>query len=221
MKNNFETTLNESANLTLRSCGALSMKNNSGITFTESAKLPTSHGEFLMRVAKDDLGMEHVVLYKGTVLDADNLDVRVHSECMTSEVFRSLKCDCNEQLAWALDYIERRGIGMVIYLRQEGRGIGLFNKIRAYALQDAGRDTIEANTDLGLGIDQRTYEIAGKILDAFKVKSINLITNNPLKLDELQKYGIKIRRRIPIIIEPNDHNRGYINIKREKMNHLY
>jgi GTP cyclohydrolase II len=197
------------------------MKSTIGITFTESAKLPTSHGEFRMRVVKDDSGMEHVVIYKGTVQDADNLDVRVHSECMTSEVFRSLKCDCNEQLAWALDHIEKRGIGMVIYLRQEGRGIGLFNKIRAYALQDEGRDTIEANTDLGFGIDQRTYEIAWKILDAFKVKSINLITNNPLKLDELQKYGIEIRRRIPIVIEPNDHNRGYINIKREKMNHLY
>jgi GTP cyclohydrolase II len=197
------------------------MKNNFGITFTESAKLPTSHGEFLMRVVKDESGREHVVIYKGAVLDAENLDVRVHSECITSEVFRSLKCDCNEQLAWALDHIEKRGIGMVIYLRQEGRGIGLFNKIRAYALQDTGRDTIQANTDLGFEIDQRTYEMAGKILEAFKVKSINLITNNPLKLDELQKYGIKIRRRIPIIIEPNDHNRGYIKIKSEKMNHLY
>jgi len=197
------------------------MKNNSGITFTESAKLPTGHGEFLMRVVKDDSGMEHVVLYKGAVQNADNLDVRVHSECMTSEVFHSLKCDCNEQLAWALDYIEERGIGMVIYLRQEGRGIGLFNKIRAYALQDAGRNTIEANTELGFEIDHRTYEMAGKILDAFKVKSINLITNNPLKLDELQEYGIEIRRRVPIIIEPNAHNEGYIKIKSEKMNHLY
>lgn len=174
-----------------------------------------------MRVVKDDSGMEHVVLYKGAVQNADNLDVRVHSECMTSEVFHSLKCDCNEQLAWALDYIEERGIGMVIYLRQEGRGIGLFNKIRAYALQDAGRDTIDANTELGFEIDHRTYEMAGKILDAFKVKSINLITNNPLKLDELQEYGIEIRRRVPIIIEPNDHNEGYIKIKSEKMNHLY
>ena len=197
------------------------MNKNPGITFTESAKLPTSHGEFLMRVVKDDSGMEHVVIYKGAVQDADNLDVRVHSECMTSEVFRSLKCDCNEQLAWTLDHIEKRGIGMVIYLRQEGRGIGLFNKIRAYALQDAGRDTIEANTDLGFEVDQRTYEMAGKILEAFRVKSINLITNNPLKLDELKDYGIEIRCRIPIIIKPNVHNEGYIKIKSEKMNHLY
>jgi GTP cyclohydrolase II len=196
------------------------MKTYSGITFTESARLPTSHGEFRMRVVKDELGMEHVVLYKGEVQGADNLDVRVHSECMTSEVFRSLKCDCNEQLAWTLDHIEKQGIGMVIYLRQEGRGIGLFNKIRAYALQDAGRDTIEANTELGFASDLRTYEIAGQILNAFRVKSINLITNNPLKLDELQNYGIEITRRIPIHIEPNDHNKGYMKVKSEKMNHL-
>jgi len=197
------------------------MKNNLQIRFTESAKLPTSHGDFLMRVVKDNAGMEHVVMYKGAVEGADNLHVRVHSECMTSEVFRSLKCYCHEQLAWALDHIEKRGIGMVIYLRQEGRGIGLFNKINAYALQDSGHDTITANTELGFGVDQRTYEIAGKILDAFKVKSINLITNNPLKLGELKTYGIEIRGRIPIIIEPNDHNKGYLKIKSEKMNHLY
>ena len=191
------------------------------ITFSEAARLPTSHGEFQMRVVKDESGMEHVIIYKGAVEDADNLDVRVHSECMTSEVFRSLKCDCNEQLAWALDHIEKLGIGMVIYLRQEGRGIGLFNKIRAYALQDAGRDTIEANTELGFEIDLRTYEIAGEILDALRIKSINLITNNPLKIDEIEKYGIEIRRRIPIIIKPNTHNKDYMKIKSDKMNHLY
>jgi GTP cyclohydrolase II len=191
------------------------------ITFSEAARLPTSHGEFQMRVVKDESGMEHVIIYKGAVEDADNLDVRVHSECMTSEVFRSLKCDCNEQLAWALDHIEKLGIGMVIYLRQEGRGIGLFNKIRAYALQDAGRDTIEANTELGFEIDLRTYEIAGEILNALRIKSINLITNNPLKIDEIEKYGIEIRRRIPIIIKPNTHNKAYMKIKSDKMNHLY
>jgi GTP cyclohydrolase II len=197
------------------------MKNRAKITFSEAARLPTSHGEFQMRVIKDESGMEHLIIYKGAVEDADNLDVRVHSECMTSEVFRSLKCDCNEQLAWALDHIEKLGIGMVIYLRQEGRGIGLFNKIRAYALQDAGRDTIEANTELGFDIDLRTYEVAGEILNALRIKSINLITNNPLKLDELHKFGIEITRRIPILIEPNDHNKDYMKIKSDKMNHLY
>ena len=196
------------------------MEKKLGITFTESAVLPTSHGEFRMRVVKDENGMEHVIIYKGELLDADNLDVRVHSECMTSEVFRSLKCDCNEQLAWALDHIEKKGIGLVIYLRQEGRGIGLFNKIRAYALQDLGHDTITANTELGFEEDQRTYEVAGKILEAYRVKSVNLITNNPLKLDELRKYGINIISRIPIHIKPNEHNKDYMKIKAEKMNHM-
>ena len=190
------------------------------ITFSKTARLPSSHGDFKMRVVKDESGMEHVVIYKGDVMDADNLDVRVHSECMTSEVFHSLKCDCNEQLAWTLDRIEAQGIGMIIYLRQEGRGIGLFNKICAYALQDAGRNTIEANTELGFESDLRTYEMAAEVLNAFRIKSINLITNNPLKIDELQKYGIEITRRIPIRIVPNDHNRDYMKVKIDEMNHL-
>jgi len=173
-----------------------------------------------MRVVKDETGVEHVIIYKGKIREAENLDVRVHSECMTSEVFRSLKCDCNEQLAWALDHIETKGVGLVIYLRQEGRGIGLFNKIRAYALQDAGHDTITANTELGFKEDHRTYEVAVQILDDYGVKSINLITNNPLKLAELRKYGININRRIPIHIKPNVHNEDYIKTKLEKMNHL-
>lgn len=194
---------------------------DNSITFSEVAKLPTSHGHFQVRVVKDSCGTEHVIIYKGEIENADSLDVRVHSECMTSEVFESLRCDCDQQLDWALDHIEKVGTGMVIYLRQEGRGIGLFNKIRAYALQDAGRDTIEANTELGFDIDLRTYEVAGEILNALRIKSINLITNNPLKLDELQKFGIEITRRIPILIEPNDHNKDYMKIKSDKMNHLY
>jgi GTP cyclohydrolase II len=199
------------------------MQNNTElqITFTKSAILPTSHGEFRMRVVKDNSDKEHVIIYQGELLDAENVDVRVHSECMTSEVFHSLKCDCNEQLAWALDHIQKKGIGLVIYLRQEGRGIGLFNKINAYALQDAGHDTITANLELGFEEDQRTYEVAGKILEAYRIKSINLITNNPLKINELEKYGVEIRKRIPILIEPNEHNKDYMKIKSDKMNHMY
>lgn len=192
-----------------------------GITFSETARIPTSHGEFRMQVIKDQSGMEHVIIYQGQIENAENLDVRVHSECMTSEVFRSLKCDCNEQLAWALDHIQSKGLGMVIYLRQEGRGIGLFNKIRAYALQDAGLDTVEANTQLGFEEDQRTYEVAAEILKVLNIRSINLITNNPLKLDELEQHGIKIERRIPILIEPNDHNKDYLRVKGDKMNHMF
>jgi 3,4-dihydroxy 2-butanone 4-phosphate synthase/GTP cyclohydrolase II len=191
------------------------------VTFSEVAKLPTSHGDFQVRVVKDNSGIEHVIIYKGTIENADNLDVRVHSECLTGEVFESRRCDCDQQLDWALDHIEARGIGMVIYLRQEGRGIGLFNKIRAYALQDTGLDTVEANIELGFPSDMRTYDFAGEILNALGISSINLITNNPLKLDALRKHGIKIKRRIPILIEPNEHNRHYLNVKGNKMNHLF
>ncbi len=194
---------------------------DSNITFSEVAKLPTSHGNFQVQVVMDSCGTEHVIIYKGAIENANMLDVRVHSECMTSEVFESLRCDCDQQLDWALDHIERVGTGMVIYLRQEGRGIGLFNKIRAYALQDSGLDTVEANIELGFPSDMRTYEIAGEILSALGITSINLITNNPRKLDALRKYGIEIMRRIPILIKPNAHNMHYLKVKGDKLNHLF
>ena len=145
----------------------------------------------------------------------------MHSECLTSEVFESLRCDCDQQLDWALDHIESRGLGMVIYLRQEGRGIGLFNKIRAYALQDTGLDTVEANQELGFPSDLRTYEVAAEILNVLGVGSINLITNNPRKVDALLKHGIEITRRIPILIEPNVHNKRYLKAKGDKLNHMF
>jgi len=204
--------------------GSIPLKTQStetSITFSEVAKMPTSHGDFHVRVVMDSVGTEHVIIYKGTIENAEFLDVRVHSECLTGEVFESMRCDCDQQLSWALDHIEAQGIGMVIYLRQEGRGIGLFNKIRAYALQDTGLDTVEANIKLGFPSDMRTYELAGEILNALGISSINLITNNPLKLDALKKHGIKIRSRIPILIEPNEHNKHYLNVKSNKMNHLF
>ena len=191
------------------------------ITLSEIAKLPTTHGHFQVRVVKEACGTEHVIIYKGAIENAGILDVRVHSECLTGEVFESLRCDCDQQLDWALDHIETLGIGMVIYLRQEGRGIGLFNKIRAYALQDTGLDTVEANKELGFASDLRTYEVAAEILNTLGITAINLITNNPRKVDALQKHGIDIVSRIPILIEPNDHNRGYLKVKGEKMKHLF
>ena len=194
---------------------------NKKVTFSEVAKLPTSHGHFSVRVVKDSCGTEHVIIYKGSIENADVLDVRVHSECLTSEVFESLRCDCDQQLDWALDHIESQGLGMVIYLRQEGRGIGLFNKIRAYALQDTGLDTVEANQELGFPSDLRTYEVAAEILNVLGVSSINLITNNPRKVDALLKHGIEITRRIPILIEPNDHNKRYLKAKGDKLNHMF
>jgi len=208
----------------VRNIGTIPLKtiaSESKIIFSEVAKMPTSHGDFHVRVVKDSCGTEHVIIYKGTIENADILDVRVHSECLTGEVFESRRCDCDQQLDWALNHIEVQGIGMVIYLRQEGRGIGLFNKIRAYALQDTGLDTVEANIELGFPSDMRTYELAGEILNELGIRSINLITNNPLKLDALRKHGIKIKSRIPVLIEPNEHNRHYLNVKSNKMNHLF
>lgn len=194
---------------------------NNNVTFSDVAKLPTSHGEFQVQVVKDYHGTEHVIIYKGVIKNTNILDVRVHSECLTGEVFESMRCDCDQQLDWALDHIEARGIGMVIYLRQEGRGIGLFNKIRAYALQDSGLDTVEANEELGFPSDLRTYEVAAEILNVLGIQSVNLITNNPRKVDALRKHGIKIKCRIPILIEPNDHNRHYLKTKGDKLNHLF
>jgi 3,4-dihydroxy 2-butanone 4-phosphate synthase/GTP cyclohydrolase II len=169
----------------------------------------------------DPSGKEHVIIYKGNIENPDILDIRIHSECLTGEVFASRRCDCDEQLGWALKYIETRGIGMVVYLRQEGRGIGLFNKIRAYALQDTGLDTVEANQELGFPSDLRTYEVAAEILNTLGIRSVNLITNNPRKVDALRKFGIDIRSRIPILIEPNEHNRHYLKVKGDKLNHMF
>lgn len=206
---------------TIRSIRCQNKLPESSIEFSEVAKLPTSHGEFKVRVVKDSHGTEHIIIYKGEIENANELDVRVHSECLTGEVFQSRRCDCNQQLGWALDHIEAKGVGMVIYLRQEGRGIGLFNKIRAYALQDTGLDTVEANVELGFPSDMRSYQIAIDILNMLKISSINLITNNPLKIEALRNEGIEITSRIPILIEPNDHNRHYLSVKGEKMNHLF
>lgn len=204
----------------IKSIQAGSIQDNK-ITLSEVAKLPTSHGHFNVRVVKPSCGTEHVIIYKGSIENADILDVRVHSECLTGEVFESLRCDCDQQLDWALDHIEALGLGMVIYLRQEGRGIGLFNKIQAYALQDSGLDTVEANQELGFPSDLRTYEIAADILKTLGIHSINLMTNNPRKVDALRKHGIEIMRRIPILIEPNDHNKHYLKVKGDKLNHLF
>jgi 3,4-dihydroxy 2-butanone 4-phosphate synthase/GTP cyclohydrolase II len=185
-----------------------------------AAKFPTKHGTFTIRVATDDFHYEHVVLCKGDVANAENVAVRIHSECLTSEVFNSLRCDCNEQLESALTYIESEGKGVLIYLKQEGRGIGLFNKIEAYSLQDTGLDTVEANEQLGLPVDSRSYELAVEILNFLQVKSVRLMTNNPTKINALQAHGVQVNEVIPIVVEPNPINYFYLETKRVKMNHL-
>lgn len=181
---------------------------------SEVANLPTSHGNFLIQSFKEN-HKEHLVIFTKD-LD-DTVNIRIHSECLTGDAIGSIKCDCQAQLNFALDYINEHK-GMVIYLRQEGRNIGLLNKVNAYALQDKGLNTIEANHQLGFEADERTYEIVEYILNKFDIKKINLITNNPKKVESLA--NIEICKRIPVVVGETDDNRGYLKVKKEQMGHL-
>ena len=184
------------------------------------AELPSRFGKFHIVAFKNTSDQkEHIALVKGKILNAQDMPVRLHSECLTGDVFGSLRCDCRDQLEAALKMIEKIGRGIVIYLRQEGRGIGLVNKVRAYDLQDQGLDTVEANLVLGFRDDERDYEVAAHMLKAMMVKSVQLITNNPKKVQQLTDYGIKVTGRIPHIMEPNDHNRFYLETKAAKSGH--
>ena len=187
--------------------------------FYAHTRLPTEHGLFDLRVLQRD-GKEHLVMSMGDLQGGEGVLVRVHSECLTSEVFGSLKCDCKAQLDLALARVAHEGSGCVIYLRQEGRGIGLGNKIRAYALQDQGADTVDANRLLGLGDDLRTYEAAAEMLNALGVKSVRLMTNNPEKIEGLTSFGIEIDERVQTVAGINDVNRGYLETKTRRMRHL-
>ncbi len=184
------------------------------------APLPTHRGLFRTVVFRDDTtGAEHVAMVLGDV-EGDAIPVRVHSECLTSEVLGSLKCDCRAQLDRALDLIAENGRGVLLYLRQEGRGIGLGNKIRAYALQAKGHDTYEANRLLGFPDDLRRYDVAADMLSLLGARSIELITNNPLKLSGLAAAGVDVRRRIQLPSPANPHNVGYLRAKRDRTGHL-
>ncbi len=185
------------------------------------ADVPTERGTLRTIVFRDKRnGREHVALVVGDVTGMEGVPVRIHSECLTSEVFGSLKCDCRQQLDRALDFITQGGLGVVLYLRQEGRGIGLGNKIKAYALQAKGLDTYEANRQLGFADDLRTYDIAAEMLRSLDVRSVDLITNNPLKIAGMVEEGIPVRRRIASRTEHNPHNVDYLRTKRERTGHL-
>jgi GTP cyclohydrolase II len=185
------------------------------------APLPTHRGLFRTVVFREPRsGAEHVAMILGDVTDGDGVAVRLHSECLTSEVLGSLKCDCRAQLDRALDLIAERGRGALLYLRQEGRGIGLGNKIRAYALQAAGHDTYEANRLLGFPDDLRRYEVAAEMLRLLGVRSVELVTNNPLKIAGLEESGIPVRGRIQLSSPANPHNLEYLRVKRERTGHL-
>ena len=184
------------------------------------APLPTSRGTFRSLVFLDRrTGAEHVALVLGD-LTAGVPAIRIHSECLTSEVFGSLKCDCRAQLDRALDYVAAQGRGAVLYLRQEGRGIGLGNKIRAYALQAQGYDTYQANQALGFPDDLRRYDVAAEMLRLLGVGAVDLITNNPLKVSGLEEEGVIVRRRVPLPSPANPHNVNYLKVKRERTGHL-
>jgi GTP cyclohydrolase II len=185
------------------------------------AQLPTPYGEFAVYVFRTDRDdKEHIALTMGDVKSGRGLLVRVHSECLTGESFHSLRCDCNDQLDKSMKMIAQAGRGIVVYLRQEGRGIGLGNKVRAYALQDKGLDTNEANHQLGFDADERDYHVAVAILKFFDIRSLLLITNNPEKIRDLKEHGIEIIQRVPIEIEPNKYSCDYLRTKRDKSGHM-
>lgn len=196
-------------------------KDNVCVRIEAIAELPTRFGDFhIVAFWNNRDEKEHVAIIKGDIIGGEDVPVRMHSECLTGDVMGSLRCDCRDQLEAALKMIGQLDKGIVLYLRQEGRGIGLINKIRAYSLQDMGLDTVEANLALGFRDDERDYAVAAHMLKSLKVNSINLITNNPNKVDQLTQYGINVTDRIPHIMETNEHNRFYLETKAAKSGHF-
>ena len=206
--------------ITIQDLIAYRVKNEKMIRKEQEVNLPTQWGNFrLIAYTQLNNNSTHLVLKKGEWEEGDTVLVRVHSSCATGDIFGSCKCDCGAQLHRSMEMIEKEGKGMVLYMSQEGRGIGLVNKLKAYHLQELGRDTVEANLELGFRADERDYGIGAQILNDQKAKKIRLITNNPAKRVGLNGYGIDIVETVPIIIEPNDINRYYLKTKQEKMGH--
>lgn len=189
--------------------------------FVASSRLPTRHGEFSIHAFEDvETGKEHVALTMGDLANGQPALARLHSECLTGDGFGSLRCDCGPQLEAAMSQVAKAGHGVILYLRQEGRGIGLVNKIRAYALQDAGADTVEANEQLGFGADLREYAMCGDMLRHLGVTQVRLMTNNPKKVAAVEANGVEVVERVPLISGLNPHNEGYMQTKTDKMGHL-
>jgi len=198
------------------------MQHESLVRRAATATLPTAYGgEFKFIVYENDVDeMKHVALVKGSIQPGDEVLVRVHSECLTGDVFGSMRCDCGEQLQAAMEMVAKEGKGVIVYMHQEGRGIGLVNKVKAYELQELGKDTVEANLELGFKEDLRDYGIGAQILVDLGVKKMRLLTNNPKKVVGLEGYGMTIVERVPIEMQPNKANVRYLKTKKEKMGHL-
>ena len=191
------------------------------IKFIETSELPSEIADFKVHAfTEKQTEKDHLAITLGDINSADSILARIHSQCITGESFFSLRCDCRFQLTESLKLIATKGSGVVFYLQQEGRGIGLSNKIRAYKLQDKGLDTVEANHHLGFNDDERNYEIVSAMANHLKIKTVDLMTNNPKKIDALEKSGLKVSKRIPIRIESNTHNKSYLNTKVKKLGHL-
>lgn len=196
-------------------------QNEKLVEFVAQAQLPSEYGTFVLRVYRSIVdGREHVAIIKGDVATGDPILVRVHSECLTGDILGSYRCDCGSQLHTALRMIEARGTGVVLYMRQEGRGIGLANKIKAYALQEQGYDTVDANIHLGFPPDPRDYGIGAQILYDLGIRNMILMTNNPQKRVGLNSYGLEVVDVMPLEISPNEHNMEYLRTKRDKLGHL-
>lgn len=196
-------------------------KNEKSIDLVEDVDLPTDYGHFRLKMYKSRVtGLEHLALVKGDVASAESVLVRVHSECFTGDVLASERCDCGHQLHKAMAMIEREGVGAVLYMRQEGRGIGLKNKLHAYRKQEEGLDTVEANLALGFAPDLRDYGEGAQMLVDLGISKLRLMTNNPCKIAGLEGYGLEIVERVPIVIAANENDKRYLNTKKEKMGHL-
>ena len=207
--------------ISIRDLVAYRLQNDSLVEQGEEVSMPTFYGDFrLIPFPQKDNGLEHVALIKGDVSDGSPVLVRVHSSCVTGDIFASKRCECGEQLHLAMQMIEKEGRGAVIYLNQEGRGIGLMDKIRAYKLQENGLDTVDANLHLGHKADERDYGVGANILHALGIRKMRLMTNNPMKRIGLEGYGLEITENVPIEVAPNKYNSRYMHTKKERMGHV-